>query len=60
MHVAEYASAIDLDMYRTSTPIAGTHHVDLDEARASDLHHSTCGERRTRADHRTETAGGSG
>ncbi len=38
MHVAESASTIDLHTYCTSTPVTGTHHVDLDEARASDLH----------------------
>ena len=54
MHVAEHAGAIDLHMYCTSTPVTGTHHVDLDEARASDLHKRTGAERSTRADHRTE------
>ena len=50
--VAEHSSAVRLcELQSTpvpltsayaSTQVTGTHHVDLDEARASDLHQSTC------------------
>jgi hypothetical protein len=58
--VVEHSSAVSLCELQstpvpstsayTSTQVTGTHHVDLDEARAGDLHQSAC-ERACREKH---------